>query len=225
MRRSTLQYVCPALVLVMLGAQAAETWQRPRASEAVPYHEMVYEKQSELPQQIGPWSGTDGEVIEAAVQLLRPNFIYNRQFVNEATGARVTVLLVHCKDARDLDGHYPPRCYPNQGYKMTQATPRQWRVGDQQIEAMEYHFATRIFGRGDLIVHNFIILPDGTIARDMEGVGRVAGDFTRRFYGAGQIQVVFGDGNLRADERAAITERMIEAHMPVIEAIRTGANR
>ncbi|MEX2671527.1 MAG: exosortase-associated EpsI family protein [Phycisphaeraceae bacterium] len=222
-RKTTLRLAAPLVALLMLGAQAAETLQRPRAVEAEPYHKMVHEKHTELPEQIGRWSGTDGEVVEAAVQLLRPNFIYNRRFVNESTGRQVSVLLVHCKDARDLDGHYPPRCYPNQGYEISQATPRDWVVDGVEIEAMEYNFSSRMFGHKNLIVHNFIIMPDGTFARDMNTVEQAAGDFTRRFYGAGQVQIVFGDRAMDPEERDAVTREMIQAHLPVIEAIRTGA--
>ena len=58
------------------------------------------------------------EVPPEAQELLRPNAIFSRRFQRPGE-IGVHVLVVHCSDARDMIGHYPPICYPSSGWVST----------------------------------------------------------------------------------------------------------
>jgi hypothetical protein len=57
------------------------------------------------------WVGEDLLALLApeAQELLRPNAIFNRRY-EQGRQRWVHVLIVHCSDARDMIGHYPPVC-------------------------------------------------------------------------------------------------------------------
>lgn len=208
---------------VVLATLAVETLSRPQPEEAAPYHERVRQAEKEVPRSFGPWRGEDVPPTQAAVRLLKPNVIYERRFRNNETGEWVSVMVVQCKDARDISGHYPPVCYPAHGMIQRSVEPRDWQVGGIEIKGREYQFAGERFGRGRLIVDNFIIVPDGRTVRTMNAVQELTGNYLRRFYGAAQVQVIFGDRSIAPQRRRAIFREMIEAHMPLIQTIRTGA--
>ncbi|MGA3067341.1 MAG: exosortase-associated EpsI family protein, partial [Tepidisphaeraceae bacterium] len=150
---------------------------------------------------VGPtgniWTGSDTPVAAAATELLRPNTILSRDYVRQDdNGIVATLLIVDCNDARDLQGHYPPRCYPAQGEKTEGSRQRTWHLKGMDINGMEYEFA-----RGDLgdeqVVYNFFITPhvpggvsvshkelDGVICRDMDDVYTAGEDYQRRYCGA-----------------------------------------
>ena len=214
----------PALVatLILLIAVAVEGRFRPRPAEAEPYHEHVRQAVLAMPQDMGDWHGRDEQVPKAAQQLLKPNAIYSRTFRNDVTGDDVGVLVVHCKDARDLLGHYPPRCYPAHGMPERESLRE---AGEIELDGHKtpytiYQFAGRNVG-SRLTVYNFIILP-GEVCPDMTVVDERAGDYTRRFYGAAQLQVVFRGDRLDAHNQDEIFRQMLQHHLPIIQAIRAG---
>src|SRR5690606_34429817 len=79
------------------------------------YFERVATAVESTPYAIGDWRGEDEEVIQAARKLLRPNGMVQRRYVQPGGGG-FGLLVVHCKDVRDMEGHYPPICYPSQGW-------------------------------------------------------------------------------------------------------------
>lgn len=223
MRNGKIKPIPLLIALALLAGLAVETYSRPRPEEAEPYHAAIRAAEADLPMDFGAWRGEDVPVPPAAIELLHPNVILSRRFVNVETGWRVSVLIVHCKDARDIYGHYPPICYPSQGMEQRSAEVFERTVAGQRLRGTEYHFAGRSGGSGGLIVSNLIVMPDGRIAPDMEDVKEQAWDYVRRFYGAAQVQVVFTDPRLTSHEREQIFEEMTRAHMPLIKVIRDGA--
>lgn len=207
--------------LALLVGLALETYSRPRPSEAEPYHARVRAAAAELPAQIGPWEGKRVKPTRAARELLNPNVIYQRLYTNANNGQQVSVLIVHCKDARDIAGHYPPVCYPAHGWEQRSAERFEGEVAGQELHGTQYRFARSAFGSGSMIVHNLIVMP-GRIVPDMDQVEKLAGSYVRRFYGAAQVQVVFQGADMTPRERERIFRTMVRAHMPVIEAIRDG---
>jgi hypothetical protein len=211
-------FIVAAVAVMLLAGMGVEAHFRPQPSEAEPYHQQVREAIHAVPKDFGDWIGNDERVAQAAMQLLRPNEILSRTFRNRKTGHVVSVLIVHCKDARDLYGHYPPVCYPAHGLKETLRKPQDWYVDGRKIPGMQYDFVGQRLGSA-MTVNNFILVP-GEIGRDMEAVKGRIGDFTRRFFGAAQLQVVFRDASLDAVEREDIFQQMLRHHMPIIDAIR-----
>jgi hypothetical protein len=219
-RRKNLLTLCASLAL--LAGLAAETWSRPQSSEAEPYHRAVVEAASNLPNRIGQWSGDDVPIPFSAIKLLKPNVIYSRRFVNSTTHETVSVLIVHCKDARAINGHYPPICYPNSGYEKKSAEPRDWKVDGINFTGTEYVFAMSSPQTAWLKVDNFILMPQGEIARNMDTVGKHAADYLTRFHGAAQVQFIFSNPEMPEAEHLEILNAMIDAHIAPLKAILSG---
>lgn len=207
------------VALFVLSAIAVTALARPPAADAEPYHQRVQLAAEAMPTIIGDWVGSDSQPPQSAVKMLRPNVLISREFLNEKTGRHAALLFVHCKDARDLAGHFPLICYPANGWSIEHTEPAQWEVGGLTIPGTEYHFAFhRPNGVTTMFISNFIIMPDGTLLPDMHGVQQAAADYQRHFFGAAQIQIaVMGD--VTAPERRQIFQQLIGANLPIIHAI------
>ena len=191
--------------------------------DAREYHRLIRTTVAEFPYQIGSWVGEDVDLPPEAVALLRPNAIVSRRFRHEQTGQQVSFLIVQCEEARDMAGHYPPICYPANGWTPQNATDTQWTLDDGAVIAgREYEFAQILPDRtSKLLVNHVFVLPKGGNAQDIERVRDLASDYRRHFYGAGQIQIVFGD-HVAARERHDIAQVFLEACRPVMDAISSG---
>lgn len=216
--------IAPIASLAMIICCGAETLWRPGPKDAEAYHARVRAIVGSMPYEIGDWCGSDVAVPQAAKTLLRPNKLLNRSYLNTSTNEKVGLLLVQCGDARDMVGHYPPVCYVAQGMTQTSAEPKQWVVGDKIIRGKAYTFERSTFGAPSQrrVVYNFMILPDGKLVPDILDVQEAAADYTQRFYGAAQIQLVF-DAMSTEQRRDQVFNAFIAANMPVIETIRKGA--
>ncbi len=222
----SIYYLLPAmLALILMAGVAIESLARPKPKDAEPYHAFVRGVSEQLPKQFGDWRSSDQEPMRGAVKLLRPNFMIQRRFENAVTGENASMLIVHCKDARDLNGHWPPNCYPSQGFAMDQQIEREWVIGDRKIPGLEYAFSkTDGLRTLKLRVYGLLLLPQTGLVRDMRDIGGAAADFLRQFYGASQIQVVMDD-SLPADRRDRIFLEIMEANMPIINALTAGGTR
>ena len=222
------QLVAPAIALIMLGVLAVQAAIRPTPDDTAPYHALVQSVYEKTDKKFGNWVGVQQQTSGAAYRLLRPNVIFTRTFTNQETGEDVTFLLVHCKDARDIYGHYPPNCYPGQGWEIDPragAPPFDLEVDDTLVTGTIYNFEMGPIEGRRCVVYNFILLPNGQIARDMSQVSKRAWDYMKRYYGAAQVQVVFGEPECRLDPKrhGEIFEEMVSAHLPIIKAILHGA--
>lgn len=207
------------VAVVLLGGIFIVASARPLPEDAEPYHAKVQAAVAELPRHFDTWTSYDTPVPEAAQKLLRPNAIVSRIYTNTETNRSATLVVVHCKDARDMIGHYPPACYPNSGWTQQDAQPRSWTVGGRTLEGMRYDFSfQRQTGTERMIVYNLLVLPNGAMVRNMDEVIQIASDYTRRFFGAAQIQVLTPEG-LSETEREAIFSEVMTAAMPLIETL------
>lgn len=217
--------MAPIVGLVLLAGIAIDyaLFHQP-TGDANPYHERVRTVAETMPYTIGNWIGTDVEVPPAAIALLRPNVLLNRRFRNVKTDQQVSMLLVQCGDSRDLVGHYPPVCYVAHGWTQLSAAPRNWQVGDLAIHGTEYQFERSTFEQTSrIIIDNFMVLPDGTIARDVEAMRPLAENPRRKIFGAAQVQIVF-QANTPVDQRDEIVNIFLAANAPIISTIRSGIN-
>lgn len=218
----TLNRWAPLLAMAVLTGIAVATLARPAPEDAEPYHARVRAAVDAVPRQVEGWIGEDVDIPEAAQRLLKPNAILSRGYRNIETGQAVTLVIVHTKDARDMLGHYPPNCYPRAGWTMESDGPRTWQVDALRYEGMEYAFSfTKPGQRQEMVVDNLLILPGGEFARDMGQVIHLASDYTRHFFGAGQVQVITPAG-MTDQQRQAVFQTMIGAITPVIDALRSG---
>jgi hypothetical protein len=185
-----LALVVAILMLVMIGVQRRLGSER--AADASGYHAAVRSEAGRFPYHFGDWLGVDAPVPQAAVAMLKPNFIISRRYQNIVTGEALNFLVVHCEDARDILGHYPPVCYPNQGWRVEAAQPHDWLVGEISVNGTRYAFSNSLAdNRSKLLIDNFMVLPTGATGRGMDEVELVARDGSLKHFGAAQVQLVY----------------------------------
>lgn len=184
----------------------------------------VAEAVDNVPYRIGSWSGQDARVPESANELLRPNALLSRRYVNLKTGDRVDFLFVHCGDSRDMQGHYPPVCYPNSGWVFSGGGEESQRVdlsaSGKQIPTLEYRF-TRIDewpNRSEIRIFNFFVLPNGDLTHDIDEVGKRVNWLGASIQGVAQIQILTQTDMSRAEAKEAAVE-IIEGVWELFEVL------
>jgi Protein of unknown function (DUF3485) len=193
-------------VLLLCGA-AAESWQFRPPPDATGYFNHVKAAADALPLMTGDWIGTTTPVSQGAIDMLHPNVIISRDYRNTATGATVGFLFVECQDARDELGHFPPVCYPAQGWLLQSTASKDWQVGDTTLHGKEYTLSQGEFLNNQTqIVSDFFLMPGIGSEPDMNAVQSAAGDLQRRFYGVAQVQFIFPVEFSEAQRSQAISE-------------------
>ncbi len=209
-----------AISIALLAGVAWETGARPRPEDAAPFHRRVREFFDSLPYRVGPWVGTDHAPTPAAQQLLRPNVLVSRSYRNAETGKTASLLFVHCRDSRDMSGHYPPVCYPAHGWRGEHEVSEQVvRVGSMDIPIARYVFERSGFNRHQkIVIAQAFVLPRRGFATTMDAVRTAASDYPTRAFGAAQVQVVMSAGLREEEERATVRE-LLAPLAPVFAAI------
>lgn len=211
--------------VILLIAIVAEGFYRPQPQDAEPFHARVRQAVEQVPKVIGDWEGNDSQLPPAAVALLRPNATLSRRYINKTRNQVADLLIVQCRDARDMGGHYPPVCYPAHGWTRVAERPVEWQIAGKNILGMEYEFSRIVEGRSvSCVVSDLMILPDGRFVREMDRIRRAAADYLRQFYGAAQIQIVTNAG-VPAEERHEIASTLLEANVPLLDALCAGGTR
>jgi hypothetical protein len=212
-------YLCLGLVAGVFVTKRSLLTALPDAS---PYHTRIRSAAAQLRLISGDWVGQDVPVPRVAVKTLKPNVLISRRYSNLQGGDQYTLLLVQCKDARDLVGHYPPSCYPSQGWEQKGTRVEDWDVDGLQVQGKQYQFVSRrLDGEHEIVVDNFMLLPGGFTCRDLNGVAVAAKDFRQRSFGAAQVQIITRMG-LSAEKRRDVFANAIRTHRTVIDAILAG---
>ena len=160
------------------------------------------------PYKIGEWVGEDIEIPPAAVDILRPNAILSRRYRRLESNASAELLVVHCSDARDMQGHYPPICYPASGWLLSGSDAESeciLTVGGQKVAMRVYEFH-RMEGWGSersLRVFNYFLMPDGETTSKFSDLSRLPVRYPYSLQGIAQVQVITSgdwsfDGSLEA---------------------------
>jgi len=211
----------PTLSALLLAGMAAEqTTFRPPA-DAQPYHTGLAQVADSLPGKINDWSSADISVPYDAIDKLRPNVLICRNYENLIDGRQVMFLLVQCPDARQLGLHYPPKCYPSQGYTQLSDTRRDWEIDGLSIAATEYEFSQGEKRMADKVVENFMLLPDGRIEPDIMPVTAAANDVYARYYGAAEVQIILEPHTTLA-ERTRLVNLFVRTYEPLLRSILQG---
>lgn len=147
-----------------------------------------------VPFLIGGWIGEDSPVPPEAQKLLRPNAMLSRSYTQPGH-PRVHVLVVHCGDARDMIGHYPPICYPSAGWVSMPVNDQPYaelHVADQLLPVRQYQYGRmRENGAEDRIrIFNAFVLPDGTVTRDIDDINRQSERLAVSVQGVAQVQII-----------------------------------
>ena len=209
-----------ASVVLLVGAGIESRHFRP-PPDATGYLNRVRDAVNAIPLTLGSWHGVDGVVEIEAIKLLHPNAMISREY-NKSSGERVGFMFLACSDARDTVGHYPPICYPSQGWRLELKETKDWPLGESAgethqmvIHGTEYTFVQSLFeAHGSEIVENFFILPNTGIVADRDEVINAASDIQRRFYGVAQVQIIFN-----AETNAEQRDRDIEELMTPLEGV------
>jgi len=218
MSRGAIITVCFAALLLVFAAVSSRI--AVDRVEVERYHASVREAAQRFPINMGEWAGHEVDLPPSATKLLRPNAIIAREYQSTVReGLSATVLLVQCADIRDMQGHYPPNCYPAHGWSGTTKS-RVAQLGD--LPAARYDFVRRSErGERGITVYNLFILPTGETTIDMRDVRRASSDYGTRPFGAAQVQVVI-DKDVPESEHAWILGEMRRIADPVVEVLRAG---
>jgi hypothetical protein len=225
----------PLLCLGLLAGITAEKRTHLKAADAEPYHARAKAAINAMPWNLYVndvlWTAREQKPEDAAVRLLKPNEILSRYYTETKTTASAgtaSVLIVQCRDSRDMTGHYPPICYPNSGHEMVYRQVREPVVvgeGSARVSVpfTEYHFEKEIRGgRTGFCVYNFFVVPNVGIVPDIKGVNDAAEDYQRRFFGAAQFQVVMkADVEMPRATRDEIFRALIGANAAAIETLKS----
>jgi hypothetical protein len=216
--------LCGVLLLGILGE--ARTRVGPETTE--PYHRMAKAAIDAVPNLIGTWTGMPEKVPDEALKLLRDPDILSRKYVDtdplyiNDRSRWASVLIVHCRDTRDLNGHYPPKCYPNNGQTEVYRKDHDWEIKGVKIPGREYHFykneTTRV---SKTCVYNFLIAPGVGIVRDMDDVAKAAEDYQQRYFGASQIQIVMS-ADLPEQQRLDIFNSLVSELIDCVRTLESG---
>jgi len=227
------QFIFPFIsLLLLLGLIVYQQGIEASAAENNPYHEAVATAINDLPMSYDDWVGRNTDVPKAAAELLHANEVRAFSFRHITSGESFDLVIVHCANARDLLGHYPPVCYPAQGWlqrslaerELTEsASPSEKQeagVADDRWTCNEYRFERMDAGYSrQMSVINYMVLPDGTVEPSMDAVNRAAADLSERSFGALQVQVVFSDPAITAERRIEIAESFMAYLRPVLRAV------
>lgn len=202
----------------------AEGLSRPKPTDADPFHANVRAALEAFPYRIGPWEGQAVPVPESAQALLRPNALLSREFVDRAGRRSATLIVVQTRDSRDMQGHYPPNCYPSQGWTSLNAGEESSvQLAGETMPVIRYEFQRTGFDRQRrLVIYSFFVLPGKGYALDMNAVSQAAADYRARGFGAAQVQIVMDDSWSKSEE-VAVCEELLEPLAPVIGTLKAGA--
>lgn len=217
--------ICIAATAALLSLMGVQRLAWPRPAEAEAYHAEVAAAIDDVPFRIGDWLGVEVPQPPEAVRLLKPNRILSRRYRVPGRAASVGLLIVHCQDARDLIGHYPPVCYPAHGWTEVAAEPKIYQAAGRTLPATMYEFRQSLPDRsGSIHIATVLATPDGRLHRDMEALEQAASDYRRHFLGAAQFQVVF-TSPLSVEERDRLVRRFLDACEPVFGALAAGESQ
>ncbi|MEM7681169.1 MAG: exosortase-associated EpsI family protein [Planctomycetota bacterium] len=191
--------------LLILSGWAQST--RERAQGAEDFHQRVRVAIQATPRALGAWTGRDEDLPPEAIRLLRPTATTSRIYTrSDRPSFAPQLLIVHCQDARDLRGHYPPNCYPSAGYEAAGEERVTWTVNGQAVPGKRYRF--RRAGSSFTVAHFFVVPGLGPQAEMTEVFNRASEPRLRRF-GAGQAQVLI-EGRHTDEQRLQVETELFQ---------------
>ncbi|MGE3109768.1 MAG: exosortase-associated EpsI family protein [Phycisphaerales bacterium] len=178
-----------------------------------------------IPYSIDGMMGTDVTPTPAAVKLLNPNRILQRQYTEPGTGRISTLMVVHCSDVRDILGHYPPVCYPAHGWVAESTTPTtiEWNGATYPAKLYRFSRSGNDMSMQEMTVLSFFVLPSNNspIVADMDHLEDVARRPAVAGRGAAQFQILWTDRR-NPGENDSATKAMLRAASPVIRCVLEG---
>ena len=182
------------------------------------YHEGIADLINEIPVDVGGWIGRQVPLPQSATSLLNPNAIVAHEYYHQDTDVRVTLMIVQCRDARDMGGHYPPVCYPANGWvDAFDGETRLYALGSNDLRIYGFQ---RIAGKveREITIYGLFALPTGVLSTSMREVRQLSANYDYRKYGAAQLQIMI-QGDVATEDHPWILKEMYEIARPAIEAV------
>lgn len=213
------------VILLGMSGYTVRSYRPGGASTA--YFAQVRQAIDALPDQIDGYLGQEQPPLPAAVEMLRPNRLLQREYTHTITGNAFSLLIVHCGDVRDMQGHYPPVCYPSAGWRIEQAQAESIeRSEDGPIPIMRY-LVSRDDGANSFrrVIANTFILPraDRPLGRDDRDLDSVTRTRWSAGLGAAQVQIIT-PANMDEATRRSIEQSVADELGRVISAITSISN-
>lgn len=225
---STINRLSPALTALLIAGTLVIGGFRVRVLPGTQeYFRRVKERVDEIPYKIGSWLGKDIDTSPYAVKLLKPNVILQRSYTDREAGRTVQLLVVHCGNARDMDGHYPPVCYPAHGWTGLRSVDTTVRIAGASLPAKKYTYSRVSDGlERRMSVVNFFVLPrtDVQFFADRDALSRASQSVTQAGLGVAQIQLVSLDEELDPSRPGAV-DPILESLEPVLKVVAAGVPR
>ena len=172
----------------------------------------------QTPDKLGSWvSVSDVEIPSGALDILRPNAYLSRKYQRIGPGRSLfaTLMIIHCRDARDMSGHYPPVCYPRGGWQPTPSGV--WNGKVERPDALDLNYRIYKFSRigsdgiqRTITVADSFILPRGKSTPEMSDVLKSAGRARRSAEGVAQIQIYL-EGDVPIENARDVVDEILEA--------------
>ncbi len=219
--------IAPWATLALIATMSMALPNRVEFDEAsVQRRDQISEAMSSAPFFIGPWIGEDTPVLREAQELLRPNAILSRSYQRPGV-MRLHLLLVHCSDARDMIGHYPPICYPSSGWVRVPVADHDGDIEiivDENALPMRTYLFRRVEDHGveEVIrIFNAFILPDGSVTRDIDDINRQSERLVVSVRGVAQVQIV-SEASVSQEKAVAAAQELLMGMPALLEALGIG---
>ncbi len=193
--------------------------------QAVARKAEIAQTMASVPFLIEGWIGEDAPVPPEAQKLLRPNAMLSRTY-SQVGRPRMHVLVVHCGDARDMIGHYPPVCYPSSGWldmPVRENVYAELTVAGQVLPVRQYRFR-RMNENGaedEIRIFNAFVLPDGTVTRDIDDINEQSERLAVSVQGVAQLQLI-ASASISYDEATAAAQELLTGMPELLESLGVG---
>ncbi len=211
-----------AIILAGMGGYSLASI-RPTGGEA--YFARVRVAIDALPMQIDGYIGVDRPALPAAVEMLRPNRLLQREYTDPLTGSSFSVLVVHCGDVRDMMGHYPPVCYPSNGWEVESTSGEAIERSQGGPIPITRYQVSRDDGslRLSRVIANTFVVPraDDPLGRDDRALDSVTRTRWSSGLGAAQVQIIT-DAQMDPADRERIERSLADRLEGLIGAVSKG---
>jgi hypothetical protein len=134
---------------LLLGSAAARSWQARRVGDEIDAGRMPPFTLKDLPLELGPWKGTDGELDPEIASGAGCTGNISRTYEDERTGLKLNVIVLY-GPATTVYIHAPEVCYPKSGFAQEMGPiGRTIEVPTPAGKAEKAEFASLLFTKGE----------------------------------------------------------------------------
>lgn len=210
----TRPWLHPAATVVAFGLTWLLMPGLPPAPDVENRYRAIRDEVLALPARLGPWRGEDVEVPLAEQRILKPNAMLSRRLSMLGGNERAQLLIIHCRDVRDMLGHWPASCYVSAGWKPERDAARTLVVphAGLDLEILRHRFS-RVRGEEQVErveVWSAFLAPGEPPTGSLTDLAGRAGARMRSRQGIAQIQVVL-PGFIGEPESASMIRSIFES--------------